>query len=193
MLSWEMFDAYERAGILSKAARAHAIAEMLRQSPVSTMAEIQNDALAIAQIRDHLVGAKDADGNEYSQEAIEEMDADILELTRANGLVHSSMQNGYLLCSTSRTRKLIAEDGTPYPHRETVRFVSDDEAITFEYRIGPAYQRLENMIERTSDLTQDGLTRLPALKKYLPRQLRHTHDVMQAELPLPKTNQGGQP
>jgi hypothetical protein len=174
----DTFDVLEEFELVHKATMAQAIADMLEKDSVTSMSEVGAKAKFIDEIRTELVD------DSYSDDVRYELNEMIQEMTRPKGLVHYAMRNGRVLCSASVTRKLTDSDnGTSYLVKRTGRFVSDDPEVVMQYRIGPAFMRLERSMSSLSELAADAQMRIPALGTHLPKAIRRAHQTIRAELP----------
>jgi hypothetical protein len=188
----DTYDVLEPLGLLNKAAFAMAIADDLMADPVADMSEVHAKAKLIEEIRVDLCGTKLADGSLYSDDAAEEIDEMIREMTRPSNLVHHAMANGFALCSTTITRKVRSDNGVPIVVKKSGRFVAHDAAVVMQYRIVPAVNRTVNGMERLSELSADAQLRNPAIGQLMPGQLKRLHQTMQMQLPMPKKEDDGE-
>jgi hypothetical protein len=179
MFSLDTYDVLAEVGLANKAARAQAVADLLEGQPANAFTDVDRVAMYYGEIRIKLFG------DDYSDQVRYELDEDIKYLTSPKGLVHYAMRNGNVLCSTTVERKLYNEEGGAYLVKQTARFVTHDDRVAFQYRVGPAFARAEHTLASLSELAADAQLRIPSLTQHLPRAIRRAHQVMQAELPMP--------
>lgn len=184
----DTYDVRKNAKLLNEQSFIDALSDLYRNHAISSVDDIDEDAIIADQARATLLGTN------YGDHVVEELNAQVMDYTRPNGLVQAELANHgspMSLCSTQVSRKLTDEDGVEYVVRKTARFATDVAEIAAQFLLKPQYTRMDKTIERIALMSEEHTRRIPALARYTPAMIQRTHSVLQNQLPAPKPKKQG--
>jgi hypothetical protein len=177
------FEALKAHHILTPQRQAARLMDELLSRNVADWDDVDDNAMITDEMRTALVGQ---DGS-TDPDVIGELNELFGSLTRPMGLVNQLLDgNGHCLCTTRVPRMTKTDDGTVVVAYKSGRFVTNNAEIATEYRVGPAFQRLERTMERTSNMVHEDMRRIKGLREHLGDLIGHAHEVMDKQLPAPE-------
>jgi hypothetical protein len=155
---------------------------LLLERPVETADEdeIQAKALIVPELRYRLLGAG---VNEDVERELEMLLGPLVSL-KPEAKVQDKLENGFVLCAKSVTRKLGNNgEGTITINRKG-RFVTSVPELIEQYFWLPQYERLTRDAEGLNKRLELGTRRQPALNARRQPMISQAHEKLQLELPL---------
>lgn len=184
----DTWDARKAVKLLNDDRMAEALAVELRAHEVQDAGDVDDETQTVDELRVSVFGTG------HSDHVIWELNEQIMEMTRPQGVVYEKLADHgspLSLCTTKVSRKLIDSDnGVEYITTKTGRFASKDDSVVAGYRLEPEFRRLQKSMERISARVAEDISRIPALATHVPAMIGRTHQVMQRQLPAPAPPKG---
>lgn len=139
--------------------------------------EIQLKALIVPEIRHRIFGQAE------NEEVEAELDGILAPLTGPKGHVQAKLENGYVLCSASVSRKLSNNGGAEITIKRNGRFITSVTDLIEEHYWKPGYERLIAGMKSLNDRFDLGIRRQPALASRKAPMINQTHDQLAIEMP----------
>jgi hypothetical protein len=176
----DTWDARKKAKLLNDDLFAEQLAVFYRDNEITDLGDV-DDAPPIGRTIAALFGVN------LSDIALEELREQVMEMTRAGGLVQKALSNSgnpMVLCTTSVRIKLVdSDDGSEYVVRQTARFASSNEDVVYTFFDRPIVISAERTLERTAMRLAMSESRVPALGQWRKGLIDRIHGTVAAELP----------
>lgn len=154
--------------------------ELLVAKPVesSDSTEIQEKAVIVAELRYTIFG--EATDDEVEQD----LDTLLTRLLGGNGKVQDSLENGYVLCAASVTRKLSHNGDGTITIKRRGRFVSGNADVIEQYYLAPKLKRVSSAASSLRHGLELATRRQPELEARQQKMIEKAHESVQLELPV---------
>lgn len=160
---------------------ADSLCGLLTAKPVGSnnLEEIQEKAIIVSELRYQLFGAAADDDVE------EDLDGLLQRLLGGTGRVQDALENGYVLCAASVTRKLSQNGGEEtIPIKRRGRFVTDNAEVIEQYFLSPQSVRVRKAAAGLHHKLELSIRRQPQLTGRRREIVAATHEGVQLELPV---------